>query len=55
MVARDEMVARLFVESGAPLAVLYGGGYNREVGHTARLHRNTIAVAKRVATAEGVV
>ncbi len=50
MKARDEFVARLFLKAGTPLAVLYGGGYNREVEHTARLHRNAIATVKRVAT-----
>ncbi len=28
-----------------PLAVLYGGGYNREPGHTPRLHRNSVEAA----------
>ena len=42
---RDQFVVSLFVPDGSPLAVLYGGGYNRELSNTARLHRNTVAAA----------
>ncbi len=40
---RDAFVLSLFVPRKIPLAVLYGGGYNRELTNTARLHRNTVA------------
>lgn len=39
---RDRFVLSLFVPRGIPLAVLYGGGYNRELANTARLHRNSV-------------
>jgi acetoin utilization deacetylase AcuC-like enzyme len=45
MSERDQFVMSLFVPRGIPLAVLYGGGYNRELSNTARLHRNTVAAA----------
>ena len=45
MSERDRFVLDLFVPRGVPLAVLYGGGYNRELSNTARLHRNTVAAA----------
>ena len=45
MMERDEFVLEQFVPRGTPLAVLYGGGYNREPEHTARLHRNSVAAA----------
>lgn len=45
MSERDRFVLSLFVPRGIPLAVLYGGGYNRELSNTARLHRNTVAAA----------
>jgi acetoin utilization deacetylase AcuC-like enzyme len=47
MMDRDELVLSLFLERQVPLVVLYGGGYNREPGYTARLHRNSIAAAQR--------
>jgi acetoin utilization deacetylase AcuC-like enzyme len=53
MTSRDEFVTRLFLDHQIPLAVLYGGGYNREVENTARLHRNTIATAKRLSRSGG--
>jgi hypothetical protein len=28
-----------------PMAMLYGGGYNKEPGATARLHANTVRLA----------
>ena len=40
---RDRRVLSLFVPRGIPVAVLYGGGYNRELTNTARLHRNSVA------------
>ena len=48
---RDHLVLSLFAARGIPVAVLYGGGYNRELANTARLHRN--AVAATVAAFEG--
>lgn len=47
---RDETLLRAFVRNRIPVAVLYGGGYNRQPEFTAKLHRNTIATAKRVAS-----
>ncbi len=43
MLERDRFVLSLFLPRKIPLAVLYGGGYNRELADTARLHRNTVA------------
>ncbi len=40
---RDRFVLSLFLPRGIPLATLYGGGYNRELSNTARLHRNSVA------------
>jgi acetoin utilization deacetylase AcuC-like enzyme len=45
MAARDRLVLDLVREAGVPLAVLYGGGYNRDRVHTARLHANTVKLA----------
>jgi len=45
---RDEVILRAFVKNRIPVAVLYGGGYNRDPGYTARIHRNTIATANRI-------
>ena len=42
---RDQLVLSLFAERGIPVATLYGGGYNRELANTARLHRNSVAAA----------
>ncbi len=53
MAERDAFVLSLFVPRGVPLAVLYGGGYNRELANTARLHRNTIAAALKAVQAAG--
>jgi acetoin utilization deacetylase AcuC-like enzyme len=47
---RDEVLLRAFLKNRIPVAVLYGGGYNRQTEFTAKLHRNTIATAKRLAT-----
>lgn len=54
MTRRDAMVSRLVLGSGVPLVVLYGGGYNREVGHTAKLHRNSVRSAIEAAQACGL-
>ncbi len=48
LLERDTFVVSLFREREVPLVVLFGGGYNREPGNTARLHRNTIATARRL-------
>jgi acetoin utilization deacetylase AcuC-like enzyme len=47
---RDEVLLRAFIRNRIPVAVLYGGGYNRQPEFTAKLHRNTVATAKRLAT-----
>ncbi len=51
MTERDAFVLSLFVPCRIPLAVLYGGGYNRELANTARLHRNSIAATVEAARA----
>jgi acetoin utilization deacetylase AcuC-like enzyme len=48
MQRRDEVLLRAFIRNRIPVVVLYGGGYNREPEFTAKLHRNTVATAKRV-------
>jgi acetoin utilization deacetylase AcuC-like enzyme len=45
LAARDRLVLDLVTSRGVPLAVLYGGGYNRDRLHTARLHANTVKLA----------
>ncbi|MFZ9937437.1 MAG: histone deacetylase [Luteolibacter sp.] len=47
---RAEVLLGAFIRNRIPVAVLYGGGYNREPQFTAKLHRNTIATAKKLAT-----
>ncbi|MBC8127212.1 MAG: histone deacetylase [Gloeobacteraceae cyanobacterium ES-bin-144] len=47
---RDEVLLGAFIKNRIPVAVLYGGGYNRQPEFTAKLHRNTIATAKKLAT-----
>lgn len=47
---RDEVLLSAFLRNRIPVAVLYGGGYNREPGNTAKIHRNTVATAKRLWT-----
>jgi len=37
------------IRNRIPIAVLYGGGYNRQAEFTAKIHRNTIAMAKKLA------
>ena len=46
---RDEVLLRSLIRNRIPVAVLYGGGYNRQPEFTAKLHRNTVATAKRLA------
>lgn len=46
---RDEVLLRAMIKNRIPIAILYGGGYNRQPEFTAKLHRNTIATAKRIA------
>lgn len=46
MVARDRAVLDLVTRTCVPAVVLYGGGYNRDRTHTARLHANTIKLAE---------
>jgi len=47
---RDETLLRAMIKNHIPVAILYGGGYNRQPEFTAKLHRNTIATAKRLAS-----
>ncbi len=51
MTERDAFVLANFLPHKVPLAVLYGGGYNRELANTARLHRNSIAATAEAARA----
>lgn len=46
---RDEVLLTAMIKNRIPVAILYGGGYNRQPEFTAKLHRNTIATAKRLA------
>jgi acetoin utilization deacetylase AcuC-like enzyme len=46
---RDEVLLGAFIRNRIPVAVLYGGGYNRQPEFTAKLHRNTVATAKKLA------
>ena len=45
MQTRDRLVIDWCLQRERPLVVLYGGGYHREPGMTARLHANTIQLA----------
>jgi acetoin utilization deacetylase AcuC-like enzyme len=45
---RDDVILRALVKNRIPVTILYGGGYNREPEYTAKLHRNTVATAKRI-------
>ncbi len=47
--SRDRAVLELVIQNAVPAVVLYGGGYNRDRVHTARLHANTIKLAERYA------
>ena len=49
MQRRDDVIIRAFIKNRIPLAILYGGGYNRHSDLTAKLHRNTVASAKKIA------
>ncbi|GAA5483802.1 hypothetical protein Hsar01_03036 [Haloferula sargassicola] len=51
MERRDEVLLGAFLRNRIPVAVLYGGGYNRESEFTSRLHTRTVAVAKRLSDA----
>lgn len=46
---RDDVILRSLVRNRIPVTILYGGGYNREPEYTAKLHRNTVMTAKRIA------
>jgi len=46
MAARDRAVLDLVTRLGIPTTVLYGGGYNRDRVHTARLHADTVKLAE---------
>ena len=50
---RDEVILRAFLGNRIPVAILYGGGYNRQPEYTAKIHRNTIATAAKVAKEMG--
>jgi acetoin utilization deacetylase AcuC-like enzyme len=45
---RDDVILRALVSNRIPVAMLYGGGYNREPEYTAKLHRNTVTTAKKI-------
>ena len=53
MQRRDDTIIRAFIKNRIPIAILYGGGYNRHSGLTAKLHRNTVASAKKIAAEFG--
>ncbi|MGA0845092.1 MAG: histone deacetylase [Luteolibacter sp.] len=46
---RDETLLGAMIRNRIPVAILYGGGYNRHADFTAKIHRNTVATAKRLA------
>lgn len=48
--ARDRHVLDVLASRRTPTAVLYGGGYNRDRVHTARIHANTVLLAAAYAT-----
>jgi len=50
---RDEVILRAFMRNRIPIAILYGGGSNRQEEYTAKIHRNTIATAVKVAKEMG--
>lgn len=45
---RDEVILGAMIGNRIPTAILYGGGYNRQPDYTAKIHRNTVATAKRL-------
>ena len=53
MATRDRQVIDWCLQRQLPVAVLYGGGYNREPGMTARLHANTITIAAAALISKG--
>jgi acetoin utilization deacetylase AcuC-like enzyme len=42
LAARDEHILQLVTRTRTPTAILYGGGYNRDREHTARIHAATV-------------
>jgi len=42
LAARDHHILRLITSAHVPTAILYGGGYNRDREHTARIHAATV-------------
>jgi acetoin utilization deacetylase AcuC-like enzyme len=48
LVTRDRLILELHRTFELPIAILYGGGYHRTPGETARLHAQTIALAARL-------
>jgi acetoin utilization deacetylase AcuC-like enzyme len=46
MAVRDKAVLDLVTKLRVSTVVLYGGGYNRDRVHTARLHANTVKLAE---------
>lgn len=54
MERRDDVLLNALIRNRIPVAVLYGGGFNRQPEFTAKLHRNTIATAKRLAALRGL-
>lgn len=53
MVARDRHVLDMVTQRALPVVILYGGGYNRDRVHTARLHANTVRLAAEYAARTG--
>lgn len=47
---RDEVLLGAMIRNRIPVAILYGGGYSRQSEFTAKLHRNTVTTAKRLAS-----
>jgi acetoin utilization deacetylase AcuC-like enzyme len=52
MEARDRHVLEQVRSRGLPTAILYGGGYNRDREHTARLHARTVLLASSCARSQ---
>ena len=47
LAARDHHILQLVTTAGTPTAILYGGGYNRDREHTARIHAATVVRAAK--------
>lgn len=47
LAARDQHILRLVTTHRCPTAILYGGGYNRDREHTARIHAATVLRAAK--------